>query len=68
LWSSAIARDAASFSSNGAGKSGKPCPRLIAPCRSDSRVISRITDSVNEAALTEVARRLSVLILEAAAA
>ena len=48
LWSSAIARRAASFTSGGAGKSGNPWLRLIAPWRSERRVISQITDSVNE--------------------
>ena len=41
--SSAIACRAASLISSGAGKSGKPCARLIAPCATESRVISRIT-------------------------
>src|SRR4029453_2300340 len=53
LTSSAMACRAASLSSCGAGKSGKPCERLIAPCATESRVISRITDSVNEDALRE---------------
>src|ERR1041385_6363536 len=39
--------------SSGAAKSGKPCERLTAPCLSASRVISRITDSVNELAFRE---------------
>src|SRR5512133_2321581 len=56
-----MARDAASLSSNGAGKSGYPCPRLMAPYESARRVISRMTDSVNEAAFTDIARRLSVV-------
>jgi hypothetical protein len=34
-------------------ESGKPCERVIAPCATESRVISRITDSVNEAALSD---------------
>jgi hypothetical protein len=34
----------------------------MAPWRSARRVISRMTDSVKDAALTDVARRLSVLI------
>jgi hypothetical protein len=38
---------AASFTAAGAAKSGKPCDRLTPPTRSLSRVISRITDSVN---------------------
>ena len=53
LMSSVIARRAASLISSGAGKSGKPCERLIAPCATESRVISRITDSVNEDALRD---------------
>ena len=53
LTSSAIAWRAASLISSGAGKSGKPCDRLIAPCATASRVISRITDSVNEEALRD---------------
>src|SRR6185503_14480264 len=36
--------------SAGAEKSGKPCERFTAPYFSASRVISRITDSVNELA------------------
>ena len=46
LTSSCMARQAASLSSPGAGKSGKPCARLIAPCRLATRVMSRMTDSV----------------------
>ncbi len=53
LMSPEIARRAASFTSSGAGKSGKPCERLIAPCRFASRVISRMTDSVKRAALAD---------------
>jgi hypothetical protein len=41
------------LTSSGAGKSGKPCDKLIAPCATESRVISRITDSVNDDALRE---------------
>src|SRR4051794_21873007 len=50
---------AASLSSCGQPKSGKPCARLIAPCAIASRVISRMTDSVNVCALllTNVAHR-----------
>src|ERR1051325_5807855 len=44
--------------SSGAEKSGKPCDRLTAPCFSASRVISRITDSVNELALRDTCRLL----------
>src|SRR6266516_1113744 len=47
--SASIAALAASFSSGGHGKSGNPCDRLIASCSSASRVISRMTDSVNDA-------------------
>jgi hypothetical protein len=36
--------------SAGAAKSGKPCERFTAPYFRASRVISRITDSVNELA------------------
>src|SRR6186997_2862344 len=56
LWSSAIARAAASFTSCGAGKSGNPWPKLIAPWRFASLVISRITDSVNEEAFADARR------------
>src|SRR6266536_601311 len=42
-----MARTAAAFTSSGASKSGKPWARLTAPCSSASRVISRMTDSVN---------------------
>ena len=53
LMSAAIAARAASLISSGAAKSGKPCDRLIAPCSLDNRVISRMTDSVNDDALRE---------------
>src|SRR5579871_796804 len=46
LTSSAIACAAAFFNGSGAGKSGKPCARLMAPWLIARRVISRITDSV----------------------
>src|SRR5579864_2448369 len=46
LYSSSIARLAASLITAGAGKSGNPCARLTAPVLSARRVISRITDSV----------------------
>src|SRR2546422_8274200 len=46
--SSRIARAAASFRTSGAGKFGNPWARLMAPCSLASRVIPRITDSVNE--------------------
>src|SRR5438552_13574177 len=51
--SSWMARQAACLMASGAGKSGKPCERLTAWWRCASRVISRMTDSVNCAALTE---------------
>src|SRR5229473_5816065 len=44
--------------SSGAGKSGKPCERLTAPYFIASRVISRITDSVNKLALRETRREI----------
>src|ERR1035438_759686 len=47
LMSASMAWTAALFRTAGAGKSGKPCARLMAPCRTARRVISRITDSVN---------------------
>src|SRR6266550_1299300 len=43
---------------SGAGKSGKPCERLTAPYFIASRVISRITDSVNKLALRETRREI----------
>src|ERR1700741_4038237 len=42
--------------SSGAAKSGKPCERLTAPYFMASRVISRMTDSVNCGALRETRR------------
>src|SRR5437762_14327834 len=53
LTSPSIARRAASFTSAGAAKSGKPWERFTAPCRWARRVISRITDSVKRPALDE---------------
>src|SRR5262245_12319676 len=47
LTSSSIAAMAAALTASGAGKSGNPCDRLTPPWRSLSRVISRMTDSVN---------------------
>src|ERR1019366_10674301 len=47
LRSAAMAWAAACFSAAGAGKSGKPCARLMAPWRMARRVISRMTDSPN---------------------
>ena len=57
LTSASIASTAACLTSAGAGKSGKPCARLTASCSIARRVISRITDSVNDAALREIAAR-----------
>src|SRR5712691_1938901 len=51
--SSAMACIATRLMSSGAAKSGKPCERLTAPYFIASRVISRITDSVNRLALCE---------------
>src|ERR1051325_11157737 len=51
LMSASIARLAASLISAGAAKSGKPCARLVALCLSARRVMSRMTLSVNDAAL-----------------
>jgi len=42
-----IARHAASFTTEGAAKSGKPCDRFTPRYCWLSRVISRMTDSVN---------------------
>jgi len=53
----ANALTAASFTSPGAGKSGKPCAKFTAPQSRASRVISRITDSVNCWALSEMGKR-----------
>ena len=49
-----IAAQAASLRRSCAGKSGNPWARLMAPCSLATRVISRITDSVNCAALWEM--------------
>src|SRR5690349_12193981 len=51
---------AARFISVGAGKSGKPCARLTPPWRAHSRVISRMTDSVNCCALVEIFFRILI--------
>jgi hypothetical protein len=56
LTSAKSAAAAASLRSVGAGKSGKPCARLTAPASTASRFISRMTDSVNEAALRLIRR------------
>src|SRR5262249_16627517 len=55
--SSEMAWRAASLMSPGAAKSGKPCDRFTASYFIASRVISRITDSVNCSALAEIMRR-----------
>src|SRR5215813_6213025 len=57
LMSSEMAWRAASFTSFGAEKSGKPWERFTALCLSARRVISRMTDSVNCSALAESMRR-----------
>src|SRR4026207_1291325 len=54
--SSAIAFIATCLISPGAAKSGNPCERFTAPCFIASRVISRITDSVNRLALWDTCR------------
>src|SRR5205823_11233062 len=56
--SASIACMAARLISAGAAKSGKPCDRLTAPCFKASRVISRMTDSVNWLALRETRREI----------
>src|SRR2546421_5513473 len=56
--SSAIACIATRLTSSGAAKSGKPCERLTAPYFIASRVISRMTDSVNWLALRETRREI----------
>src|SRR5713101_4858178 len=53
LYSSSIARLAASLIAAGAGKSGNPCARLTAPVLSARRVISRMTDSVKNLVLVD---------------
>jgi hypothetical protein len=58
LTSSAMARRAASLTSSGAGKSGNPCDRLTAPYFMASRVISRMTDSVNRLARCDTRARV----------
>src|SRR6266511_5156183 len=54
-----MARTAATLTSSGASKSGKPWARLMAACSSAKRVISRITDSVNR-----LVRRAATNLLE----
>src|SRR3954468_13770813 len=56
LMSAFIAAHAASFMGSGIGKSGKPCARFTASCWLAMRVISRMTDSVND----EVRRAASI--------
>ena len=56
LTSAKSAAAAASFSSCGAAKSGKPWARLTAPASTASRFISRMTDSVNDSALALIRR------------
>src|SRR5438067_13703125 len=46
------------LTSSGAAKSGNPCDRLTAPYFIASRVISRMTDSVNWLALRETRREI----------
>src|SRR5688500_14597809 len=58
LTSDRMARQAASFQSSGAGKSGKPWARLIARRWFASRVISRMTLSVKRAAFAETNDRV----------
>src|SRR5215475_11170677 len=62
--SSEMAWRAASLMSSGAAKSGKPCDRFTALYFIASRVISRITDSVNCSALAEIIRREISAIVE----
>src|SRR5258706_11483319 len=62
--SSEMACRAASFISAGAAKSGKPCERFTALCFSASRVISRISDSVNCSAFAESMRRATCVIVD----
>jgi len=61
LMSPWIAAHAASFIGAGIGKSGNPCARFIAPYWLATRVISRITDSVNVLARFAVAARAEAL-------
>src|SRR5262245_60802141 len=56
LTSAKRAAAAASLSSVGAGKSGKPWARLTAPASTASRFISRMTDSVKLSALRLIRR------------
>src|SRR5215208_6779153 len=56
LMSWSIASFALRLMSSGAEKSGKPCDRFTAPYFNASRVISRMTDSVNRLAFLETWR------------
>src|SRR5206468_1654713 len=49
---------AASMSSRGGGKFGMPCARFTPPSWSTTRVISRITDSVNPCTLLDIRSEL----------
>src|SRR5688500_288351 len=66
LMSASIAAFAASFSSGGQAKSGKPWARLTASWSAAWRVISRITDSVKLAARIETLFGMTALCLLAA--
>ena len=55
-----MASQAACLSAAGAGKSGKPCARLMAPCFAARRVISRMTLSLKRAAFFETKLRISL--------
>src|SRR5438067_12544878 len=60
-----IAAHAASFIGSGIGKSGNPCARFIAPYWLETRVISRMSDSVNvEARMALRARAEAVVVIE----
>src|SRR4029077_2284636 len=65
--SSEMACRAASFTSAGAAKSGKPCERLMALCFNARRVISRMTDSVNCSAFAESMRRATCVMEDSGA-
>src|SRR5579862_6932059 len=60
-----MAARAASLTSTGAGKSGKPCARLTALWCMARRVISRMTDSVNWPAFIESDLRAACAIVAA---
>ena len=65
--SACTAREASSLSGCGAGKSGKPWARLTPPCCWQSRVISRITDSVKRVLRSETGSRMRAVIVPCAA-